>query len=235
MTDIFAGYYLEDQVLTGVSLATRRGTISAVLGPNGSGKSTALRVLCGLLVPRSGSVLLEGEDITDSPVHDRIGMGIGFLPQGRSIFPSLTVLENLDLGTWIIRRDRSRRKDAIDRVLERYPLLRELRTRPAGALSGGQQRMVEIARMLVADPSLVLIDEPGAGLAPIFVEEVYQEIVRLRDEGRGVLLVDQNVKKAVEIADYVYTLELGRNKAEGPPHDFSRDLAGVVRGWLKMR
>lgn len=234
MDGVSAGYYEEDQVLDQVSLGTDRGKISVLLGPNGSGKSTALRVLAGLLPPRAGSVTFEGRDITQVPAFERISLGIGFLPQGRSVFPSLSVLENIEMGAWIYRRQRSHRQRAVERALERYPMLDERRHALAGTMSGGQQRLIEIARMLVSDPPVVLIDEPGAGLAPIFVDDVYEEIRRLKDEGRGVLLVDQNVRKSVEIADYIYTLELGSNSAQGPSEEFMKDLDGVVRQWLEL-
>src|SRR5690606_7077182 len=140
MTNVSAGYYSEDQVLNDVSLSANRGQISVVLGPNGSGKSTTLRVLAGLLTPRSGRILLEGRDITSTPSHKRIEIGIGFLPQGRSVFPTLTVLENVEMGGWILRRDRKKKREAVDQALDRYPLLAEKRDQPAGSLSGGQQR-----------------------------------------------------------------------------------------------
>jgi branched-chain amino acid transport system ATP-binding protein len=235
MTNVSAGYYSEDQVLNDVSLSANRGQISVVLGPNGSGKSTTLRVLAGLLTPRSGRILLEGRDITSTPSHKRIEIGIGFLPQGRSVFPTLTVLENVEMGGWILRRDRKKKREAVEQALDRYPLLAEKRDQPAGSLSGGQQRLVEIARLLVSDPTVVLIDEPGAGLAPIFVTEVYEEIERLREENRAVLLVDQNVRKATEIADYIFTLELGSNQSDGPREQFINDLDGVVREWLRLK
>lgn len=234
MREVFAGYYEEDQVLQGVSLAAHAGKISAVLGPNGSGKSTALRVLAGLVAPRDGAVIIDDSEITTVPAYERIDRGIGFLPQGRSVFPSLTILENIEMGGWIYRRNRGQRRQAISLALERYPMLRERHGEPAGTLSGGQQRLVEIARMLVSDPSVVLIDEPGAGLAPALAADVYHEIRRLRDEGRAVLLVDQNVKQAVEIADYIYTLELGANSQEGSRELFMDDLDGVVRQWLEL-
>jgi branched-chain amino acid transport system ATP-binding protein len=144
----------------------------------------------------------------------------------------LTVLENIELGGWLLRADRSRLKAAVETVLTRYPQLRELQDRPAGSLSGGQQRAVEIARMLVSNPSVLLIDEPSVGLSPIIATQVYKELVALRDEGRTILLVDQDVRAAIRIADYVYVLSSGRNEIEGNRSAFEGDLGAMVRGWL---
>jgi branched-chain amino acid transport system ATP-binding protein len=232
MEAVVAGYYPEQVVLDGVTLVARAGALTAVLGPNGSGKSTALRVLYGLVQPRHGRVLLQGRDITSVPVHRRVTLGLGLLPQGRSVFPGLTVHENLELGAWSLPPPR--RREAVARVYARYPMVEAWRNRLAGSLSGGQQRTVEIARMMVTDPSVLLLDEPSAGLAPAVADQVYEEIARLRQEGRTVLLVDQNVRAAVALADYVYTLEFGRNQLEGPRAEFDGRLGTVVRAWLRV-
>lgn len=232
LEEVVAGYYPEQRVLNGVSLAAARGRVTVVLGPNGSGKSTALRVLYGLVTPVRGRVLLEGRDITRVPVHERVRLGMGFLPQGRSVFPALTVHENLELGAWALPA--AERPQAVARIYDRYPMLRDWRHKPAGSLSGGQQRTVEIARMMITDPQVILLDEPSAGLAPVVADWVYQEVARLRDEGRTVLLVDQNVRAAVELADYIYTLEFGRKQLEGGREEFQSRLADVVRAWLRV-
>ncbi|HEY8486266.1 MAG TPA: ABC transporter ATP-binding protein [Limnochordales bacterium] len=232
LEEVVAGYYPEQRVLNGVSLAAARGKVTVVLGPNGSGKSTALRVLYGLVMPVRGRVLLEGRDITRVPVHERVRLGMGFLPQGRSVFPALTVHENLELGAWALPAPE--RPQALARIYDRYPMLRDWRHKPAGSLSGGQQRTLEIARMMITDPQVILLDEPSAGLAPVVADWVYQEVGRLRDEGRTVLLVDQNVRAAVELADYIYTLEFGRKQLEGGREDFESRLADVVRAWLRV-
>jgi branched-chain amino acid transport system ATP-binding protein len=234
LTDAVAGYYAEDIVLDGVSLGTSKGMTSVVLGPNGSGKSTSLRVLSGLVPARRGSVTLNGTELRAMPPHQRVRLGIGILPQGRSVFPSLTVEQNIELGGWMFRRDRPRRRRRLAEVLDRYTQLKDRRKVLAGSLSGGQQRLVEIARMMMSDPEYILIDEPGAGLAPVFVEEVYGEIAALAGQGKAILLVDQNVRKAVSLADYVYVLELGKNSEQGPPAQFEQDLSGVVRKWLRL-
>jgi branched-chain amino acid transport system ATP-binding protein len=234
MTDVEAGYFDHDLVLHDVSLEAQPGLVTAVLGPNGSGKSTSLRVLYGFLEPRQGRVTLDGEDISTVPPHERLERGIALLPQGRSTFPQMTVEENLSLGAWLLRDDRDRHRAAIERMFDRYPKLADLRRATAGSLSGGQQRMLEIARTLVLDPSVLLVDEPSVGLAPILVDEVYEELARLKDEGRTILLVDQNVQAAVELADYVYTLAYGRNHVEGGRADFEGRLGEVIRSWLRI-
>jgi branched-chain amino acid transport system ATP-binding protein len=232
VTDIVAGYTASRPVLHGVSLSAAPGRITVVLGPNGAGKSTLLRVIAGFLSPASGTVLLNETDISTLPPQAHLAHGIGLLPQGRSTFPELTVFENIELGGWTMRADRTRLREAVDRVFVRYPLLRELRDRPAGNLSGGQQRIVEIARLMVSNPTVLLIDEPSAGLSPAIAAQVYEELVALQAEGRTLLLVDQDVRAAMGIAHHVYVLNSGKNDVEGDPSAFEGDLAALVRGWL---
>jgi branched-chain amino acid transport system ATP-binding protein len=234
MHAVQAGYFEHDLVLREVSLEARPGHVTAILGPNGSGKSTTLRVLYGFLQPRSGSVTLGDDDISSVGPDERLARGIALLPQGHSIFPQLSVHENLELGAWLLRRDRARLDAVLDRTYEQYPMLKQMRRRPAGSLSGGQQRMLEFARTLVLDPAIVLIDEPSVGLAPALVDEVYAHIARLKEEGRTIVLVDQNVEAAVALADYVYTLAYGRNDVDGSREDFEGRLGDVIRGWLAL-
>jgi branched-chain amino acid transport system ATP-binding protein len=234
MDGVTAGYFKHDVVLDDVSLEARPGQATAVLGPNGSGKSTALRVLYGFLRPRGGRVLLGDEDFTDVPVGERLKAGVAFMPQGRSVFPQLTVEENLRLGAWLLHRRPRELETAVDAMLERYPALKELRRKPAGSLSGGQARLLEFGRTLILDPRVLLIDEPSVGLAPVLVDDVYQEIARLKQEGRTVLLVDQNVQAAVGQADYVYTLAYGRNHLEGAKSEFAGQLDELITKWLQL-
>ncbi|MFL9824275.1 ABC transporter ATP-binding protein [Rhodoplanes sp. SY1] len=232
MTSLVAGYTPAHPVLRGVDVTARAGRITVVLGPNGAGKSTLLKVAAGFLAPQQGTVMLDDTDIGQLPAHRHIALGVGLLPQGRSTFPDLTVHENIELGGWSMRSDRKRLAAAVEAVLTRYPHLRELRDRPAGSLSGGQQRAVEIARMLVPDPKVLLVDEPSVGLSPIVARQVYQELQALKAEGRTILLVDQDVRAAVAVADYVYVLGSGRNDIEGDRSAFEGDLGAMVRGWL---
>jgi branched-chain amino acid transport system ATP-binding protein len=232
VTDVSAGYLPGHPVLRGVNLTAEPGRITVILGPNGAGKSTLLKVIAGFLRPDAGAIQLGDDDISALPPHRHVQHGIGLLPQGRSTFPDLTVIENIELGGWSIRSDRTRLRAAVDAMLTRYPHLRELRTRPAGSLSGGQQRAVEIARLLVSNPSVLLIDEPSVGLSPIVASQVYKELVALKAEGRTILLVDQDVRAAIGVADYVYVLNSGKNDIEGDRSAFEGDLGAIVRGWL---
>ncbi len=230
--NLVAGYVPGHPILRGVNLEVAPARITVVLGPNGAGKSTVLKVLAGFLAVQSGSIRLDETEIAGLPAHRHAASGIALLPQGHSVFPDLTVAENVELGGWILRGDRIRLRRAVDAVFARYPNLHPLRDKPAGSLSGGQQRAVEIARLLVADPRVLLIDEPSVGLSPAIATQVYRELVALKAEGRTILLVDQDVRAAIRIADYVYVLNSGRNDVEGDRAAFEGDLGSMVRGWL---
>jgi branched-chain amino acid transport system ATP-binding protein len=232
ITDVHAGYVPGHPILRGVNIVARPGRVTVVLGPNGAGKSTMLRTVAGYLSPEAGRISLGETEITQLPAFRHVEQGIAFLPQGRSTFPDLTVGENIELGGWALRGDKTRLRQAKDRVFARYPTLVPLRDRPAGSLSGGQQRTVEIARLLMPDPSVLLIDEPSVGLAPIIARQIYQELEAFRDEGRTILLVDQDVRAAIGIADYVYVLNSGKNDIEGDRSAFEGDLGTMVRRWL---
>jgi branched-chain amino acid transport system ATP-binding protein len=234
MREVVAGYGPTDIVLDGVSLAVRPNQVTVVLGPNGSGKSTSLRALYGLVHIRDGAVELDGEPINDTPVHQRLERGMALLPQGHSVFPELTVHENLMVGGWVFGRDTERLENALGRAYELYPMLADRKEVRAGSLSGGQQRLLEIARLLLTDPDILLIDEPSVGLAPVLADEVYDEVERLRELGKTILLVDQNVEAAIDLADYVYIFEYGRNKTEGVVGDFAGDVSEIVRDWLRV-
>jgi branched-chain amino acid transport system ATP-binding protein len=234
MLGAVAGYTPTIPVLQGIDLEVAPERCTVVLGPNGSGKSTILRVLYGLLDLQEGEIRLGDQRIDGTPTHRLLEVGVAFLPQGRSVFPQLTVDENLRVGGWIFGRDVHRLEEALDRVYAQYPLLANMSQAPAGSLSGGQQRMLEIARMVLTDPQVLLIDEPSAGLAPNLVDEVYVEIERLKADGKTVLLVDQNVEAAIGLADHVYIVEYGKVKAEGQVDDFAGDVAGIVREWLRV-
>ena len=232
VSNVVAGYTPGHPVLRGVNLTAEPGRITVILGPNGAGKSTLLKVISGFLMPDDGTVRIGEIDFDSVPAHSRIGRGVALLPQGRSVFPELTVVENIELGGWAIRSDRNRLRGAVEAMLARYPHLRGLAHRPAGSLSGGQQRSVEIARLLVSNPNVLLIDEPSVGLSPIVASQMYQELIALKGEGRTILLVDQDVRAAIRVADYVYVLNSGRNDIEGDRNAFEGDLGAMVRGWL---
>lgn len=232
IANVVAGYTAGHPVLRGVNLVAQPGRITVVLGPNGAGKSTLLRAIAGFLRPSSGSIVVGDNDIASLPPHRHMERGIALLPQGRSTFPELTVTENIELGGWTLRGDRARLRRAVDAMFARYPHLQELRERPVGSLSGGQQRTVEIARLIVCDPKVLLIDEPSVGLSPIVAAQVYGELEALKADGRTILLVDQDVRAAIKIADYVYVLNSGKNDIEGDRTAFEGDLGVMVRRWL---
>ncbi len=220
--DLYVGYYEDLHILRGLSLKAETGKLTTILGANGVGKSTLLKAVYGFLKPHSGNVLLNGADVTATPTHRLIDLGISYIPQQPGVFKHMSVRENLMLGAWTFQKDKQRIESKIEDNFNRFPILREKQHDHAGSLSGGQQRMVEIGRTLMTDPEVILVDEPTAGLAKLLSEEVYRMLVNLRDEeGLTILLVDQEIREALKIADYVYVLELGRNKFEGPPAEFT--------------
>lgn len=221
VNNLFVGYYKDLNIIQDLSLTARTNKITAVLGANGVGKSTALKAMFGFLQPNSGEVLLNGESIVDVPSYQRILKGMAYIPQQPGVFKDMSVLENLELGGWTFRNDKKRVRDKIEQNFERFPVLRDKSSQITGELSGGQQRMVEIGRTLMSEPKVLLVDEPTAGLSKMLADEVYQMLVDLRDrDGLTILIVDQEIRQALKIADYVYVLELGKNKFEGAPADF---------------
>lgn len=229
---LVAGYG-DLQVLRGVNLTAPRGELTLVIGPNGSGKSTLLKTVFGLTRIFSGRIRLGDREITRMKPHEIVRAGVGYVMQRRSVFPHLTVEENLRMGGWTIRDDGSRLQRNIDAVLELFPQLRELLDRKAILLSGGQARLLEIARTLVADPALVMIDEPSAGLSPKMANAVYQHILRLREVGKTVLLVEQNVRSALPLADRVCVMREGTVVLNAPREEVEGRLREVVSGWLR--
>ena len=219
--NLYAGYYKDLNIIQDLSIRARSNQITAVLGANGVGKSTALKAVFGFLRPNRGDVLLEGESLLDVPAYKRILKGLAYIPQQPGVFKDMSVQENLELGGWTFRGDKKQVRDKIEQNYERFPLLRDKRKQITGELSGGQQRMVEIGRTLMSEPKILLVDEPTSGLSKMLAEEVYEMLVDLRDkEGLTILIVDQEIRQALKISDYVYVLELGKNKFEGAPSDF---------------
>jgi branched-chain amino acid transport system ATP-binding protein len=227
--NLYVGYYKDLNILQGVNLKAEKAKISVVLGANGVGKSTLLKAIFGFIKPNQGTISVDGTDITHLSSHQMVDQGVLYIPQHQSVFPYMTVEENLELGAWSYRRDKQRLSEKLEANYERFPILKDRRRSPAGELSGGMQRMVEVGRVLMSDPKLILVDEPTAGLAVMLAREIYDLLVRLKEEGITILLVDQNIRQAIEIADYVYVLELGRNRHEGPREEFS-DLKKAL--WL---
>jgi branched-chain amino acid transport system ATP-binding protein len=207
-------YYGTIQALRGISLEVRAGEIVTLLGANGAGKTTTLRSINGLNRPRRGTIIFQGEDITALPAHDVVKKGISQSPEGRKLFPRMSVTENLELGTFSLT-DRSTTKDDMERVFTLFPRLAERRNQKAGTLSGGEQQMCAIGRALMARPKLLMLDEPSMGLAPIFVERIFETVVEVNKEGTPILLVEQNALMALDIAARGYVMETGRIVLEG--------------------
>ncbi|HZP39534.1 MAG TPA: ABC transporter ATP-binding protein [Methylomirabilota bacterium] len=201
-------------ILHGVTLEVRAGEIVTVIGPNGAGKSTAFKTIVGFLRPQSGRVRFDGEDITGLRPDQVLPRGLAYVPQGRVVFPQMTVLENLEMGAYI-ERDRARIRAALERVYGLLPILAERRGQKAGTMSGGEQQMVAIARALMTSPKLILLDEPSLGLAPKFVSLIFEKLDEMRRAGFTLMVVEQNAAKALTVADRGYVLELGRNRFEG--------------------
>ena len=201
-------YYGAIHALKGISLEVHRGEIVTLLGANGAGKSTTLRSINGLQRPRQGSIRFNGQDITEIPAHEIVRRGIAQSPEGRRLFPRMTVTENLEMGAFQ-RSDKPEIKSDLERVYELFPRLKERRTQKAGTMSGGEQQMCAIGRALMARPSLLLLDEPSLGLAPIFVERIFEIVKTINDQGTSILLVEQNALMALDHANRGYVMETG--------------------------
>jgi branched-chain amino acid transport system ATP-binding protein len=208
--------------IQGLSIDVFPGEIVCLIGSNGAGKSTTLRTISGLLRPKRGSVLFEGRSIGGQAGHTIVKMGICQSPEGRRIFPRMTVSENLDLGAFL-RKDHSKVAEDRERVLELFPRLRDRLTQKAGTMSGGEQQMLAVARALLGNPKLLLLDEPSMGLAPVLVDLIFETIETIREQGVTVLLVEQNALAALEIADYGYVLESGTLNLQGPAEQLLDD------------
>jgi branched-chain amino acid transport system ATP-binding protein len=227
--DIHAGYG-KIEILKGVSLQVEAGQVVSIIGPNGAGKSTVFKTLFGLLPARQGRVRFAGEDVTNRLPAELLRRGITYVPQGRNVFPLMTVDENLRLGAYI--RPRSADLDReVERVYATFPMLHEARRKRAAELSGGQQQMLEMGRALLLRPRLMLLDEPTLGLAPLVFREIFRIIEDLRRSGQTILMVEQNAAKALEISDYAYVLELGQNRFDGSGEAIRND-ARVRRLYL---
>jgi ABC-type branched-subunit amino acid transport system ATPase component len=208
---VVAGYVPEVDILNGVTVTVGQGQIVTVVGPNGAGKSTLIKTIFGLLKPRGGRVVLRDEDITGAKPHTITRRGMNYVPQLDNVFPSLTVEENLEVGSL----DTSKTRDHIDRMYELFPRLGERRRQAAGTMSGGERQMVAMARALMTDPEVLLLDEPSAGLAPAFVEAIFEKIADVNRAGVTIVMVEQNARRALSMSDRGYVLDLGKNAFEG--------------------
>jgi len=208
-------YYGSIHALKGISLRVLDREIVTLIGSNGAGKSTTLRSINGLIHPRRGRITFQGQDITRTPPHRVVGMGISQSPEGRKLFPRMSVTENLEMGAFQ-RKDRDGLSEDMDRVFTLFPRLAERRKQKAGTMSGGEQQMCAIGRALMARPKLLMLDEPSLGLAPIFVDRIFETIVEINRQGTAILLVEQNALMALDVAERGYVLETGTVALEGP-------------------
>ena len=211
-------YYGVIQALKGISFHVNQGEVIALIGANGAGKTTTLQTLTGILSPKSGSIVFEGKDLTRTPAHKIVEMGMAHVPEGRRVFADMSVYENLLLGAYT-RKDKSNIDKELQSIYERFPRLAERKNQLAGTLSGGEQQMLAMGRALMSKPSIVLMDEPSMGLSPILVNEIFDIIESISKSGTTVLLVEQNAKKALSIADRAYVLETGKVVLEGDAKD----------------
>ncbi len=215
-------YYGMIQAIQGVSFHVDEGEVIALIGANGAGKTTILHTVSGLLAPKKGSILFEGKELTKTPGHKIVSMGMAHVPEGRRVFAQLTVLQNLKMGAYT-RKDKSEIDSTLETVFKHFPRLKERQNQMAGTLSGGEQQMLAMGRALMSHPKIILMDEPSMGLSPIFVNEIFNIIQEVSKMGTTVLLVEQNAKKALSIADRAYVLETGKIVLEGKASDLLND------------
>ena len=223
-------YYGMIQAIKGISFEVNEGEVIAQIGANGAGQPTILHTISGLIAPKKGSITFEGQEITKIPAHKIVENGLAQVPEGRRVFPSLSVLQNLKLGAYT-RKDKKEIDDTLKMIYERFPRLEERKNQPAGTLSGGEQQMLAMGRALMSKPRIILMDEPSMGLSPIFVNEIFDIIKQVSASGTTVLLVEQNAKKALSIADRGYVLETGKIVKEGKASDLLNDEA-VKKAYL---
>ncbi len=223
-----AGYGSGPDIISSCSINVDRGEIVAILGPNGAGKSTAMKTMLGLLKLKSGSVLMDGKDISKLSPQDRVKQGISFVPQNKNVFPDLTVRENLEVGAFL-------REDDVNKVIEEiydlFPILKEKNSQIVGELSGGQRQQVALGRALMIKPSVLMLDEPTAGVSPIVMDELFQHIIKVKETNVAIIMVEQNAKQALSISDRGYVLVTGQNKFEGLGKELLQD-SEVRRSFL---
>ena len=219
-TQMTAGYGDGPDIISSCSISANRGEIVAILGPNGAGKSTAMKAMLGLLNLKSGSVTLDGEDISKISPQDRVKQGISFVPQTRNVFAELTVRENLEIGGFL-------REEGLDQMIENiynlFPILSEKKSQIVGQLSGGQRQQVALGRALMSEPSVLMLDEPTAGVSPIVMDELFEHIIKVKKTNVAIVMVEQNAKQALSISDRGYVLVTGQNKFEGSGEDLLND------------
>ena len=211
-SNMTAGYGDGPDIINSCSINVNRGEIVAILGPNGAGKSTAMRAMLGLLKLKSGSVTIDGKDISKMSPQDRVKSGISFVPQTKNVFAELTVKENLEVGAFLRKDDV---KEVVEKIFQLFPILKEKSSQVVGQLSGGQRQQVALGRALMINPSVLMLDEPTAGVSPIVMDELFEHIIKVKNTNVGIIMVEQNAKQALSISDRGYVLVTGENKFEG--------------------
>ena len=214
------GYGNGPDIISSCSINVNRGEIVAILGPNGAGKSTAMKAMLGLLKLKSGSILIDGKDISETSPQDRVKQGISFVPQTKNVFADLTVRENLEIGAFLRNDDVNK---VIDEIYELFPVLKEKKSQVVGELSGGQRQQVALGRALMIKPSVLMLDEPTAGVSPIVMDELFQHIIKVKNTNVAIIMVEQNAKQALSISDRGYVLVTGENKFEGSGNELLQD------------
>ena len=218
-TSMTGGYGGED-IIKNCNIEVDKGQISVIVGPNGAGKSTAMKAMLGMIALKSGSIILNGENISDYSPQKRVAAGIAFVPQSMNIFSELTVEENLEMGAFLRSDDI---QETISEIYELFPAMREKRNQLAGELSGGQRQQVAVSRALMTKPEVLMLDEPTAGVSPIVMDEIFDRILQIKNNGVAIVIVEQNAKQALNIADFVYVLVVVENKYEGHGHELLND------------
>ena len=217
---IAAGYVKGLNILQGVDLVINEKEIVSIIGPNGAGKSTLLKAIMGIINVSAGRFFINGVEKIDTPTHKIVEQGVAYVPQVENVFPSLTIEENIEIGSWTVNKNK---KETISQTLEQFSLLKDRRKEKAGNLSGGQRQILALARALVTSPSLLLLDEPSAGLSPVAIEEVFETVKEINDKGVAILLVEQNAKRALNFSNRGYVLDQGRNAYQGQGEELLND------------
>ena len=229
MEHITAGYVEEINVLNDVSLEVREGAITGIIGANGAGKSTILKTIFGFLHPRQGKIIFQGQAIQGLQPYQLKQLRISYMLQEYSTFPQLSIQDNLLLGAWTFRKDKKRVAERLAEIYEFFPVLAERRAEKATYLSGGYLRMLSVGKEIMSKPKLLMIDEPSVGLAPKIVTEIYDLLNKVARQGTTILIVDQNIIKALEVSDYMYLLDMGQVKQGGPKKEFEEDIREIIK------
>jgi ABC-type branched-subunit amino acid transport system ATPase component len=235
MENITAGYVEEIDVLHDVSLEVKEEAITGIIGANGAGKSTILKAIFGFLHPQRGKIIFQGQEIQGRQPYQLKQMGISYMLQEYSTFPQMSIQDNLLLGAWTFRKDKKMVTRRLSEIYDFFPVLSERRSEKASYLSGGFLRMLSVGKEIMSKPKLLMIDEPSVGLAPKIVTEIYDLLIKVSQQGTTILIVDQNIMKALEVSDFMYLLDMGQVKQGGPKKDFEEDIRKIIKDSLMTK